>query len=454
MKFIKEKDSMGTVLVPENAYFGPQTQRAIENFPVSGLTLPSCFMHSLALIKKYSAVVNRDLGLLGRQISKAIVKAADEATNGKFDDQFVIDVFQTGSGTSANMNMNEVISSRANEIITGRKGGKSPVHPNDHVNLCQSSNDVIPSVIHISAAVLIKERLIPSLESLLKAFVGKEKEFRKIKKIGRTHLQDALPITLGQEFSGYAGQIALGISGIKSAQKNLYALALGGTAVGTGINAHPQFAKKVITMIAENTGIPFKEAGNHFAAQSAQTASMETSGALKAIAVGLIKTANDIRWLSSGPRCGIGEINIPPLQPGSSMMPGKVNPVIPEAVMQAVVQVIGNDTAIMLGAQSGNFELNTMLPVIAYNLLQSISLISGAAKIFAEKCVSGISANEAKCASNIGKSLALSTLLVPYTGYDRAAEIARKAYETGKTIREIALEEKILSEEMLNRLIK
>ncbi|MDQ1329862.1 MAG: fumarate hydratase, class [Thermodesulfobacteriota bacterium] len=454
MKFVKEKDSMGTVLVPENAYYGPQTQRAIENFPVSGLTLPPSFIHSLSLLKKYAALVNRDLGLLNRQISKAIVKAADEVKNGKFDDQFIIDVFQTGSGTSFNMNMNEVISSRANEIITGRKGGKIPVHPNDHVNLCQSSNDAIPSAIHISAAVLIKERLIPSLDTLLKALRGKEKEFSKIKKIGRTHLQDALQITLGQEFSGYAGQVELGISGIKSVRKNLYELALGGTAVGTGINAHPQFAKKVIAMIAENTGIPFKEAGNHFAAQSAQTASMETSGALKTIAAGLIKTANDIRWLSSGPRCGIGEINIPPLQPGSSMMPGKVNPVIPEAVMQAAAQVMGNDTTIMLGAQSGNFELNTMLPVIAYNLLQSISLISGAAKIFAEKCISGISANAAKCASNIDKSLALSTLLVPYTGYDRAAEIAKKAYETGKTIREIASEEKILSEEILNRLIK
>ncbi len=454
MKFVKEKDSMGTVLVPEKAYYGPHTQRAIDNFPVSGLTFPSSFTHSLALLKKYSAAVNRELGLLSRQISKAIVKAADEVINGQFDDQFVVDVFQTGSGTSAHMNMNEVISSRANEIITGRKGGNAPVHPNDHVNLCQSSNDVIPSVIHISASILIKERLIPSLDSLLKALAGKEKEFRNIKKIGRTHLQDALPVTLGKEFSGYARQIELGISGIKSAQKNLSELALGGTAVGTGINAHPQFAKKVIALIAENTGIPFKEARNHFAAQSAQNASMETSGVLKTIAVCLIKTANDIRWLSSGPRCGIGEINIPSLQPGSSMIPGKVNPVIPEAVIQAAAQVIGNDTTIMLGAQSGNFELNVMLPVIAYNLLQSITLISRAADIFADKCISGISANAARCASNIDKSLALSTLLVPYTGYDRAAVIAIKAHETGKTIREIAVEEKILSEEILNRLLK
>ncbi|RPH50892.1 MAG: class II fumarate hydratase [Desulfobacteraceae bacterium] len=454
MKFVKEKDSMGTVLVPENAYFGPQTQRAVENFPVSGLRFPPSFIRALALLKKHSASANRDLGLLSGPISKAIVKAAGEVIDGKFDDQFVVDVFQTGSGTSSNMNMNEVISSRANELITGRKGGKSPVHPNDHVNLCQSSNDVIPSAIHVSASLLIKERLIPSLGSLLKALTGKEKEFRKIKKIGRTHLQDALPITLGQEFSGYARQIELGISGIKSAQKNLYELALGGTAVGTGINAHPQFAKKVIALISADTGIRFKEAGNHFAAQSAQTASMETSGVLKTIAVSLIKTANDIRWLSSGPRCGIGEINIPSLQPGSSMMPGKVNPVIPEAVIQAAAQVVGNDTTIMLGAQSGNFELNVMLPVIAYNLLQSINLISRASELFAEKCISGISANAGNCAANIEKSLALSTLLVPYTGYDRAALIAGKAHETGKTIREIAVEENILSEELFNRLLK
>jgi len=454
MKFVKEKDSIGTVLVPEEAYFGPQTQRAIENFPVSGLTLPLSFIYSLALVKKLSATVNHELGLLSEQISKAVIQAADEVTDGKFDNQFLVDVFQTGSGTSTNMNMNEVISSRANEIITGRKGGKAPVHPNDHVNLGQSSNDVIPSVIHIAASILIKEHLIPSLDLLLKALSDKANEFSNINKIGRTHLQDAVPVTLGQEFSGYARQIELGISRIKASQENLSELALGGTAVGTGVNTHPEFAQKVITMIAEKTGIPFREAKNHFSAQAAQDACMETSGVLKTIAVSLIKIANDIRWLSSGPRCGIGEINIPSLQPGSSIMPGKVNPVIPEAVIQVAAQVIGNDTTIMLGAQSGNFELNVMLPVIAYNLLQSITLISRAAEIFADKCISGISANAGKCASNIDKSLALSTLLVPYIGYDRAASITRKAHETGKTIMEIAVEEKILSEEILNRLLR
>ena len=453
MKFVKEKDSMGTVLVPENAYFGPQTQRAIDNFPISGLTLPLSFIYSLAHVKKFSATVNHELGLLSEQLSKAIIQAADEVMEGKFDSQFLVDVFQTGSGTSTNMNMNEVISSRANEIITGSKGGKTPVHPNDHVNLGQSSNDVIPSVIHISASILIKERLIPSLDSLLKALSDRANEFSHINKIGRTHLQDAVPVTLGQEFSGYARQIELGISRISSSQENLSELALGGTAVGTGLNTHPEFAKKVIALIAQKTGIPFKEAKNHFSAQGAQDSCMEISGTLKTIAVSLVKIANDIRWLSSGPRCGIGEINIPSLQPGSSIMPGKVNPVIPEAVLQVAAQVIGNDTTIMLGTQSGNFELNVMLPVIAYNLLQSITLISRASELFANKCISGISANPLKCNSNIEKSIALATLLVPYTGYDKAASLAKKAHETGKTVKEIALEEKLLSEEILNRLL-
>jgi fumarate hydratase class II len=454
MKQVPENDSMGTVLVPENAYFGPQTQRAVENFPISGLTLPLSFIHSLALLKKHAAMINSELGLLSGQISKAVIQAADEATEGKFDDQFVVDVFQTGSGTSTNMNMNEVLSSRANEIITGRKGGKTPVHPNDHVNLGQSSNDVIPSVIHISASLLIKEQLIPSLISLSKALSDKANEFSKIKKIGRTHLQDAVPLTLGNEFSGYARQIELGISRIKASRKNLYELALGGTAVGTGLNAHPKFAKKVINLLSQKTGIPFKEAKNHFSAQGAQDACMEVSGTLKTVAVSLVKTANDIRWLSSGPRCGIGEINIPSLQPGSSIMPGKINPVIPEAVLQVAAQVIGNDTTIMLCAQSGNFELNVMLPLLAYNLLQSISLISRAATVFAEKCITGISANASKCASGLEKSIALATLLVPYTGYDKAAAVARKAYETGMTVKEIAVEEKLISEELLIKLLK
>ncbi|MBT8350581.1 MAG: class II fumarate hydratase [Deltaproteobacteria bacterium] len=451
MKLRKEKDTMGTVQVPENAYFGAQTQRAVENFPISGLKLPRVFVYSLALIKKYSARVNFELGLITAKISESIMQAAQEVREGKFDKQFVVDVFQTGSGTSTNMNMNEVIASRANEIISGKKGGKSPVHPNDHVNLGQSSNDVIPSTIHISALVSLKDQLIPSLKLLHTTILQKEKELAKIKKIGRTHLQDAVPMTLGQEFSGYARQIELGIERIHALEDRLSELALGGTAVGTGLNTHPQFAAKVIDHICKYTEISFKPAINRFEAQAARDAAVETSGALKTIAVSLAKIANDIRWLASGPRCGLGEINIPSLQPGSSIMPGKVNPVIPEMVIQVAAHVAGNDTAIMIGGQGGSFELNAMLPVIAYNLLQSIQLLSSASEVFATKCLSGISANRDKCASYIDKSLSLATGLVPHIGYDRAAAIAKKAHETGKTIREIASQEDILPESVLAR---
>jgi fumarate hydratase class II len=449
MKLREEKDTMGTVQVPKHAYFGAQTQRAVENFPISGLKLPLIFMYSLALIKKYSARVNFELGLLSAQIADSITQAAQEIREGKFDDQFVVDVFQTGSGTSTNMNINEVIASRANEIITGKKGGKSPVHPNDHVNLGQSSNDVIPSTIHISTLLSLREQLIPSLQLLRGTILQKEKEFAQIKKIGRTHLQDAVPMTLGQEFSGYARQIELGIKRIHALEDRLSELALGGTAIGTGLNTHPQFAEKVINHICKYTKLPFKSAKNRFEAQAARDTAVETSGALKTIAVSLSKIANDIRWLASGPRCGLGEINIPSLQPGSSIMPGKVNPVIPEAVVQVAAQVVGNDTAILIGGQGGSFELNTMLPMIAYNLLQSIQLLSSASEVFATKCLSGVSANRDKCASYIDKSLSLATGLVPHIGYDRAAAIAKKAHETGKTIREIAHQEEILPEGVL-----
>ncbi len=453
MKFREEKDTMGTVRVPEDAYYGPQTQRAAENFPVSGLTLPASFIHALALIKQCSARVNLDLGLLKKDISKAIVQAAREVIQAKFDDQFVVDVFQTGSGTSTNMNMNEVIAARANEIMTGRKGGKTPVHPNDHVNLGQSSNDVIPSAMHVSAWTSITERLIPSLDVLHQTLLQKTLEFDRIKKIGRTHLQDAVPLNLGQEFSGYARQIELGVARLKAVEERLAELALGGTAIGTGLNTHPDFAAKVIALISEDTGLHFRPAKNRFEAQAARDAAVETSGALKTVSVSLVKIANDIRWLASGPRCGLGEITIPELQPGSSIMPGKVNPVIPEAVIQVAAQVMGNDTVIMIGGQGGNFELNAMLPVIAYNLLQSISLLAAASDIFAEKCISGITANRETCAAFIEKSLALATGLVPYIGYDRAAAIAKKAHETGKTIREIASRENILFADILNKLL-
>ncbi|HAY39710.1 MAG TPA: aspartate ammonia-lyase [Desulfobacteraceae bacterium] len=452
MKYRKEKDSLGIIEVPADAYFGASTQRAVNNFPVSGLRFDSAFIYSLALIKQCAAMVNHELGLLDKKISEIIVTSANEIMQGKFGNQFVVDVFQTGSGTSTNMNVNEVIASRANEIVTGEKGGKFPVHPNDHVNLGQSSNDVIPSAIHISALTLIQKRLIPSLVSLKKSLSDKAIEFKDVKKMGRTHLQDAVPIFLGQAFSGYERQIALAKKRIETAQDHLAELALGGTAVGNGLNTHPDFAKKVILLISKHSKFNFREAENHFEAQGAQDASVETSGVLKTIAGSLVKICNDIRWLASGPRCGLGEISIPSLQPGSSIMPGKINPVIPEAVIQVCAQVMGNDTTITISGQAGNFELNVMLPVIAYNLLQSIDILSSATRLLAEKCISGIRANRQKCSDNVEKSLAMATYLVPHIGYDKAAAIANKAHETGKTIIEIVKEEKILPEKELERI--
>lgn len=452
MKYRIEKDSLGTIDVPEDAYFGASTQRAVNNFPISGLRLPLSFIYSLALIKQCAAVVNNELDLIDHKISNAIVTSAQEVMQGKFDDQFVVDVFQTGSGTSTNMNINEVLASRANEIITGKKGGKSPVHPNDHVNLGQSSNDVIPTAIHVSALYLIKNRLTPALVNLETSLSDKTDEFKDVKKMGRTHLQDAVPIFLGQAFSGYARQVALAVKRIEAARNNLAELALGGTAVGNGLNTHPDFAKKVIAMISEHSKFNFRETENHFEAQGARDAAVETSGALKTIAVSLVKICNDIRWLASGPRCGLGEISIPSLQPGSSIMPGKINPVIPEAVIQVCAQVMGNDTTITISGQGGNFELNAMLPVIAYNLLQSIDLLSTGTTLLTEKCINGIRANREKCADNIEKSLAMATYLVPHIGYDKAAAIANRAHKTGKTIIEIAREEKILPENELTKI--
>ncbi|MBI9089393.1 MAG: class II fumarate hydratase [Desulfobacterium sp.] len=449
-----ERDSMGVVRVPKTAYYGANTQRAVENFPISGIGFQPPFIGMLALVKKVAAGVNFRLGLLDEQVSTAIVTASRDVMAGTLDDQFVVDIFQTGSGTSTNMNMNEVIATRANEILVGEKKGKSPVHPNDHVNLGQSSNDVIPSVIHMAARVEIGNRLVPGLEKLFTALSEKADLFSDVKKIGRTHLQDAVPMTLGQEFSGYARQVELGIVRMKTASKHLASLALGGTAVGTGVNTHSAFAQQVIQAISEETGYSFCEAANHFEAQGAQDAAVEASGALKTVAVSLLKIANDIRWLGSGPRAGLGEINLPGLQPGSSIMPGKVNPVIPEAVIQVAAQVMGNDTTITIGAQAGFFELNTMLPVIGYNLLQSIGLLATAAEVFAEKCIGGITANRAVCESNIEKSLAMATYLVPHVGYDRAAAIAKRAFETGKTVREIALAEEKLPESFLPNLDK
>jgi fumarate hydratase class II len=448
-----EQDSMGEILVPEEAYYGAQTQRALENFAISGLRFPRVFISALGLIKKLAAQVNRDLGLLDSALADAIITAAQEVVAGEWDAQFVVDVFQTGSGTSTNMNANEVIAGRANERLTGRRGGKSPVHPNDHVNMGQSSNDVIPSAVHIAAMTELRNRLLPSLNLLARRIREKATAFAPVTKIGRTHLQDAVPMTLGQEFGGYARQIELGIARIKTVEHRLCELALGGSAVGTGLNTHPEFAAKVIGGIAQETGCPFKEAVDHFEAQAAQDAAVELSGALKTVSVGLVKIANDLRWLSSGPRCGLGEIHLPALQPGSSIMPGKVNPVIPEVVVQVAAQVIGNDATVTLGGQGGHFELNAMLPLMAYNLLQSMSLLGAAATALAEKCVQGITANEEKCRANLEWSLALATAFVPHIGYDKAASLAKEAYDTSKTIREVALARGVLPEEKVHEIL-
>ncbi|MHC1744714.1 MAG: class II fumarate hydratase [Syntrophobacteraceae bacterium] len=454
MKTRSEQDALGTVQVPEEAYYGAQTQRARDNFPVSSLRVPLPLVRSLGLIKRCAARVNRELQLVDARLADAIEKAAQEVVDGLLDDQFVLDVFQTGSGTSTNMNANEVIAGRANELLTGRKGGKDPVHPNDHVNRCQSSNDVFPSAIHIAAVVEIRRTLAPTLQILHRSLLQRAGLFADVPKLGRTHLQDAVPIRLGQEFGGYARQVELAIKRVEGADEGLLELALGGTAVGTGVNAHPAFAAKTIALLADATQCHFVEAMNHFEAQGAQDAAVAASGALKSVAVSLGKIANDLRWLASGPRCGLGEITLPSLQPGSSIMPGKVNPVIPEVVIQVAAQVIGNDTAITLGGQWGFFELNTMLPLIGHNLLQSIELLGSSARLFAEKCIDGIEANRDRCKASIEQSLALATYLVPAIGYDRASAVSKEAHATGKTIRELVLEKQLLDESEFDRLIK
>jgi fumarate hydratase class II len=448
-----EKDSMGLVRVPKEAYYGAQTQRAIENFPVSGWRFQREFLYALGLVKYAAARVNLELGFLKKTISNAIQKASHEVMQGRWDKQFLVDIFQTGSGTSTNMNANEVIANRANEILGGKKGNYRPVHPNDHVNLGQSSNDVFPSCIHIASLILLQKRLLPALKNLNGALREKRREFYPILKIGRTHLQDATPIRLGQEFGGYAQQVAWGSRRIRNVIGPLSQLPLGGTAVGTGINTHPLFARKVVSIINRETGYNFREAINHFEAQGARDAAVETSGILKTVAVSLIKIANDLRWLGSGPRCGIGEILLPETQPGSSIMPGKVNPVIPESLIQVCAQVIGHDSTITLGGLSGNFELNVMMPLIAYNLLESVRLLANAVNNFSKKCIEGLKADRERCEEMIEKSLGLATILTSKIGYDEAARIARKAYDQRKTIRQVVEEEGIFSKEDLNLLL-
>jgi fumarate hydratase class II len=449
----EEKDSLGSVWVPAEALYGAQTQRAVENFPVSGTPFPAECLAAVARLTRAAALVNRDLALLDPALAGAIVTAAEEVLAGRWADQFPVDLFQTGSGTSSNMNMNEVLAGRANEILGARRGGKSPVHPNDHVNLGQSSNDAIPSAIHMAALELLQHRLLPALEGLHAALAERAAALAPIRKIGRTHLQDAVPMTLGEEFSGYAHQVALAMERLRGVAPRLAELALGGTAVGNGLNADRRFAPRVIARLAEESGLPFTEARNHFQAQAGMDTAVELSGQLKTLAAALIKIAEDLRLLASGPRCGLGEIVLPALQPGSSIMPGKVNPVIPEAVLQAAVQVMGHDAAVSAAGAMGRLELNTMLPLMAHNLTQSLRLLAAAAALLDGKCVRGITANRAACEAAIEKSLALVTGLVPRLGYDRAAALARRASETGRTVREVLRAEGLLAEEEIGRIL-
>lgn len=449
-----EKDSMGEMYVPMDALWGPQTQRAVENFPVSGYRFPRVFIRALGMVKYAAAKANMTLELLEVKPGEAILQAAGDVMEGKLDDQFVVDIFQTGSGTSTNMNANEVIANRANMLLGGSIGAKAPVHPNDHVNMGQSSNDVIPACLHISALEAVKNRLIPALSRMRQELEKKAGEFDSIVKIGRTHLQDATPVRVGQEFSGYASMLTHGIQRLEKNLDHLHELPLGGTAVGTGINAHPEHARLAIREINRITGCQFREADNHFEAQGAKDAIVEVSGALKTLASSLTKIANDIKWMGAGPYGSIGELNIPPVQPGSSIMPGKVNPVMAEALNQVCAQVIGNDMVITISGLSGNFQLNVMMPVMAHNLLSSVELLTNGVTLFSEKCIAGVTVNEERCKELVEKSLAMVTALNPYTGYDQAAEIAREAYQSKRSLREVILERKIMTAEKLEEVLE
>jgi len=447
-----EQDTMGSLKVPRNAYYGAQTQRALENFKISGTVFQRGFIRALGVIKKASAEANMKLALLEEKKGRAIADAAQEVMEGKLDDQFVLDIFQTGSGTSTNMNANEVIANRATELLGGKRGDKAGVHPNDHVNMSQSSNDVFPTAIHISAVEALVTHLLPALGKLSSVLDQKAQGFADVVKAGRTHLQDAVPITLGQEFSGYASMISHGIERIEKSKDSLMELAIGGTAVGTGLNAHPDFERLVVNRINEITRLNFIPAKNKFEALQSRDAAVEASGAVRTVAVSLMKISNDLRLLSSGPRTGFGEIELPAVQPGSSIMPGKVNPVIPESVNMVCAQVIGNDIAITVAGQSGTLELNTMMPLIAFNLLQSIKIEANAASMLADKCVAGITPNKQRCMELASRSYALATAIAPKIGYDQAARIVKKAEEQKKTIREVMIEEGI-SEEEVNRIL-
>ncbi len=444
MEYRIEKDSMGEVKVPADAMYGASTQRAVDNFPISNHRFGRGFIWALGLLKGSAGTLAGEMEFKDRAMSEAIRKAADQVMEGAFDDQFVLDIFQTGSGTSTNTNANEVIAARATEILDG------DVHPNDDVNFGQSSNDVIPTAIHVSAVAALREDLLPALHRLDASLEAKSNEFGDVVKSGRTHLMDATPVTLGQEFGGYAAQVRKGAERVEKVLPELEELALGGTAVGTGINAPDGFAAGVIALMAKRTGYPFREADDHFEAQGAKDATVSASGALRTVAVSLFKIANDIRFLGSGPTSGISEIKIPSLQPGSSIMPGKVNPVMSEMVMQVAAQVVGNDMAVVWGGANGNFELNVMMPMIAHNLLESAGLLANACDAFRERCVDGLEANEARAQELVEKNAIIVTALNPHIGYDNGARIAKEAVATGRSVRALVLEAGLMSEEELD----
>jgi fumarate hydratase class II len=454
MSYRIETDSMGEIKVPANCYYGAQTARSLIHFRICCERMPRELIWAFGILKKAAALVNKELGILAAEKADLIVKAADEVILGELDDHFPLVVWQTGSGTQTNMNANEVIANRAIEMAGGKMGSKKPIHPNDDVNKAQSSNDTFPAAMHIAAVHEIHRRLIPMVTQLRDTLAQKAEAFKNIIKIGRTHLMDAVPLTLGQEFSGYVTQLSHGLKRIEMVLPHLYELALGGTAVGTGLNTHPQFAVKSATKIAELTGYPFITAKNKFEALAAHDAMVMASGALKTLACSLMKIANDIRWLASGPRCGLAELTIPENEPGSSIMPGKVNPTQSEALTTVAAQVIGNDVTIGIGGSSGNFELNVFKPVIIYNLLQSIRLLAGACEMFNEHCAKGIEANEANIKKHLENSLMLVTALNPHVGYDNAAKIAKKAHKENLTLREAAIALGILTGEKFDELVR
>lgn len=449
-----EHDTMGEIAVPAKAYWGAQTQRSLENFKIGSERLPRSLIRSMALVKKSAAIINTELKQLDPQLLSLIVTAADEVIAGQWDEQFPLVIWQTGSGTQSNMNCNEVIANRANELAGHALGSQYPVHPNDHVNRSQSTNDVFPTALHVAAALDIQQLLIPAVQKLRTTLQAKADAFQTIIKIGRTHLQDATPLTLGQEFSAYVSQLDHGLKRLNQALDDLYELTIGGTAVGTGLNTHPDYAGKTAAKIAELTGLSFVSASNKFEALAARDAAVYTSGALKTLAVSLNKIANDVRWLASGPRCGIGELRIPENEPGSSIMPGKINPTQAEAMTMVVAQVLGNDVTINIAGASGNFELNAFMPVISLNLLQSIRLLGDACNSFNDHCAVGIEANLEKINKNLNQSLMLVTALNPKIGYENAAKVAKKAYQENKTLKEVALELGLMTSDEFDVLVR